>query len=287
MAPRNMLKKGGAAEDIAHTGGATPAAHADGSPHRGGRGVREVGGTFPLNRISDVGPPPRGPSLRGDDGGPEVGNLFARGWKKVYRMAQRFGSATVVITVVKRELIYRLSVYEPESSALYEMTLVTANATTPYKVLLDHCDLAGKVDLVLCMHEVSFPHQVSVSVIHLQTSQEFNLKIGDDYVYAMIENSRREAFMVFFDQLLRWGCVGLENTPDVEDVVLPKAFDETYSGNQIFEKTALEDVLKKHRAEVADESAVSVAPAPDQKRVRVPVIRTQLDFMGRRNRPLN
>merc|ERR1719191_28621 len=288
MAPRNMLKKGGAAEDIAHTGGATPAAHADGSPHRGGQNLREVGGTFPLNRVSDSGPPPRGPSLRGDDGSIDVGNLFSRGWKKVYRMAQRFGSATVVITVMKRELVYKLSVYESESSALYEMSLVTANATTPYKVLLDHCDLAGKVDLVLCMHEVSFPHQVSVSVIHLQTSQEFNLKIGDDYVYAMIENSRREAFMVFFDQLLRWGCVGLENTPDVEDVVLPKAFDETYSGNQIFEKTVIEDVLKKHRADQPDEdgSVVSVQASISKKKVRVPVIRTQLEFMSRRNRPL-
>jgi hypothetical protein len=283
------IDKQGVVEDIIHTGAATVSMQSDGSPHHRGHNLREVGGTFPLNRISDVGPPPRGPSLHGDDGNVDVGNLFSRGWKKVYRMAQRFGSANVIITVSKRDLVYRLSVYEPESSSLYECSLATANATTPYKILLDHCDLAGKVDLVLCMHEVSFPHQVSVSVIHLQTSQEFNLKIGDDYVYAMIENSRREAFMVFFDQLLRWGCVGLENTPDVEDVVLPRAFDETYSGNQIFEKTVVEDVLKKHRAEVADEneSAVSVTPAPTgAKKVRVPVIRTQLDFMGRRNRPL-
>eukprot|EP00746_Dinoflagellata_sp_MGD_P161943 gnl/MRDRNA2_/MRDRNA2_89295_c0_seq1.p1 gnl/MRDRNA2_/MRDRNA2_89295_c0~~gnl/MRDRNA2_/MRDRNA2_89295_c0_seq1.p1 ORF type:complete len:1661 (-),score=392.23 gnl/MRDRNA2_/MRDRNA2_89295_c0_seq1:298-5280(-) len=283
------VDKKGVADDIINTGAATVSMQSDGAPHNLGHNLREVGGTFPLNRISDTGPPPRGPSLRGDDASMDVGNLFSRGWKKVYRMAQRFGSANVIITVSKRDLVYRLSVYEPESSALYECSLATANATTPYKVLLDHCDLAGKVDLVLCMHEVSFPHQVSVSVIHLQTSQEFNLKIGDDYVYAMIENSRREAFMVFFDQLLRWGCVGLENTPDVEDIVLPKAFDETYTGNQIFEKTIVEDVLKKHRADQPDEdgSAVSVTHATtSKKKVRVPVIRTQLDFMGRRNRPL-
>merc|ERR1719456_2087744 len=166
------------------------------------------------------------------------GASASTGWQKVYRMAQRFGSTTVIITVVKREDLYKLSVYEPESSALYELSFITANASTPYKVLLDHCDLAGKVDLVICMHEISFPHQVTVSVIHLPTSQEFNLKLGDDYVYAMIENSRKEAFMVFFDQLLRYGCVGLENAGEVEHVPA-WIFEETYCGNQIFERKNL------------------------------------------------
>merc|ERR1719456_31065 len=165
------------------------------------------------------------------------GASASTGWQKVYRMAQRFGSTTVIITVLKREDLYKLSAYEPESSALYELSFITANATTPYKVLLDHCDLAGKVDLVICMHEISFPHQVTVSVIHLPTSQEFNLKLGDDYVYAMIENSRKEA-----------------------------SFDHT------------EGVVPVVRFNTQSQRT---------ENLRIPVIRTQLDFKGRRgNTPL-
>merc|ERR1719247_2277861 len=93
-------------------------------------------------------------------------------------MAQRFATSTVVITIHKCERMYKLGVYEPESSALYEMSLVTSSSATPMNCLLERVDLAGKVDLVLLMHEACFPHQINVSIMHLTTNQEFNLKIG-------------------------------------------------------------------------------------------------------------
>ena len=86
-------------------------------------------------------------------------------------MAQRFGSSTVMISVSKCDRAYKLGVYDPESSTLYEMCLVTSNSTTPMNILLERCDL-GRIELGLCMHEVSFPHQLSINIIHLQTSQE-------------------------------------------------------------------------------------------------------------------
>merc|ERR1712216_525011 len=127
-----------------------------------GKHLREIGGTFPLNRMKAnlaQTKGPRGPSLRahGKDSG--LHSLFSRDWTKIYGMAQRFGSATVMITISRRDFTYKFSVYEPESSSLYEMCLVTSNSATPMNLLMERCDLSGKLDLVLVMHETPFPHQ--------------------------------------------------------------------------------------------------------------------------------
>mmetsp|Transcript_39186 Transcript_39186/g.72532 ORF Transcript_39186/g.72532 Transcript_39186/m.72532 type:complete len:2608 (+) Transcript_39186:108-7931(+) len=254
--------------------------------------IREVGGSYPLNRlrIGTQKESPAGPSLRGGVDYEGTGRTFSRDWKKVFCMAQRFGTATVMITVSKWLTTYKLAVYEPESSALYEMSLVTSSSSTPLNVLIERCDLAGKLDLVMCMHEVSFPHQLSVNLIHLPTSQEFNLKIGDDFVYTMTENSRREAFIIYLDQLLHWGCIGFDAAPGTEDQVLSNAFEETFAGNQIFDRTPTEDVLQSHLNATMDSGELraptALAPQPPKK-IRVPVIRTQLDFLGKRVNPIS
>jgi hypothetical protein len=213
--------------------------------------------------------------------------LSTRDWKKIYCMAQRFGSATMIITVSKRERTYKLGVYEPESSSLYEMSLVTSNSSTPLNVLIERCELSPKLDLVLCMHEVAFPHKVYVNLIHLPSQQEFNLHLGDDLVYTMIEYSRKEAFMHFFDQLITWGCIGFHGAVGSEDQVASQTlFEETFPGNQIFQKTAIQDDLPTEQLMASSESGEFKAPmaltrqAP--KKLRVPVIRTQLDFLGKR-----
>lgn len=255
------------------------------------RGIREVGGAFPLNRLrGGVGQPGtarhkerRGPSLSSptDTG---MGGMFLRSWKKIYSMAQRFAGTTVVITVSKRGHTYKLTVYEPEASALYEMCLVTAASSTPLNILLERADLSGKLDLVLCMHEVSFPHQVQVIVAHISSGQEFNLKIGDDLVFTMIENSRRDAFVLYFEQLITWGCIGFHAVPGMEEQQLANVFDETFAGNQIYNKTQIEDVLQHHLHATQDTGELkqpnALAPEPPRK-LRVPVIRTQLDFLGK------
>jgi len=176
------------------------------------KGRREVGGTFPLNMLrlnKNKGSKTKGPNL-GGEGGAEAANssLRMRNWKKVCCKAQRFGHTTVIVTVSRSDTSYKLSVYDPETSALYEMTLVTSNCSAPLSVLMERCDLGSKLDLVLCMHEVAFPHQVVVNLVHVPSQQEFNLKIGDDNIYTMIENHRRDGFLLVFDQLITWGCIG-------------------------------------------------------------------------------
>jgi len=236
--------------------------------------VREVGGTFPLKRLQPLTGSPAGPSLRGDEA-----KIFGN-WTKVFNMAQRFGSSTVMISVSKCDRAYKLGVYDPESSTLYEMCLVTSNSTTPMNILLERCDL-GRIELGLCMHEVSFPHQLSINIIHLQTSQEFNLKIGDDLVYTMVENSRREAFFVYIDQLLSYGCIGFDIEAGSEEQALANVFEETFAGNQIFERMQIEDTLQFHMNATQD-GETSALPPKQPKKIRVPVIRTQLDFLGKR-----
>jgi len=159
-------------------------------------------------------------------------------------------------------------------------------------VLVERCDLAGKLDLVLCMHEVAFPHQLSINLIHVPSAQEFNLKIGDDYVYTMIENSRKEAFMIYIDQMLKWGCIGFDAAPGNEEQVLANVFEETYAGNQIFDRSHLDELMDsmatqdamRDKAISADgdfQAPTALAPQPPRK-IRVPVVRTQLDFTGKK-----
>ena len=50
---------------------------------------------------------------------------------------------------------------------------------------MECCDSGSKLDLIPCMREVSFPHQVIVNAGHVPTQQESNLRIGDDEVYTM------------------------------------------------------------------------------------------------------
>jgi len=254
--------------------------------------TREIGGQYPLNRLRVTagaqGKALAGPSLRGGTN-EENGKIFARDWKKVFCMAQRFGTQTIIITVSKRRYTYKLAVYEPETSALYEMLLETSASSTPLNVLIERCDLAGKLDLIMCMHEVSFPHKLSVNLMHLPTSQEFNLQIGDDFVYTMIENSRREAFMIYLDQLVHWGVIGFDAVPGTEEEVLANIYDETFAGNQIFDKTHIEDLLQEQMAATVESGAVhaptAMAPQPPKK-MRVPVVRTQLDFLGKQAKPV-
>lgn len=257
-------------------------------PSQDSKSNREIGGSFPLNRLKvrvTQGSIPRGPSLtdHGKEGG--LVGLFSREWTKVHCMAQRFGSATVIITVSRRGFTYKLAVYEPESSALYEMCLVTSNSQTPLNLVMERCDLAGRLDLVMLMHETPFPHQVTINLIHVGTTQEFNLKIGDDLVFTMLENSRRDAFMLFLDQLISWGCIGFQAEAGREEEATAEVWEETFAGNQIFDRAIVDDILQNNLHAEAGEGGelkmpAAIAPKPD--RLRVPVIRTHLDTLGRK-----
>mmetsp|Transcript_45190 Transcript_45190/g.144740 ORF Transcript_45190/g.144740 Transcript_45190/m.144740 type:complete len:2710 (-) Transcript_45190:80-8209(-) len=276
-------------------GGKTPAAHAGDMPGQPGsaKGRREVGGTFPLNMLrlnKNKGSKTKGPSLGGEGAAEAVNSsLRMRNWKKVCCKAQRFGHTTVIVTVSRADTSYKLSVYDPETSALYEMTLVTSNCSAPLSVLMERCDLGSKLDLVLCMHEVAFPHQVVVNLVHVPSQQEFNLKIGDDNIYTMIENHRRDGFLLVFDQLITWGCIGFSVPAGTEEQALANVFDETFAGHQVFDRTQIDDLLKEQL--VATESnggelrqPTALAPqAP--KKLRVPVVRTQLDLFGKNAPP--
>jgi len=247
---------------------------------------REIGGQFPLVRLGVSSKTSSkllaGPSLRGLSQN-QSGKVFARDWKKVFCMAQSFGQATVMITVSKRRNTYKLAVYEPESSSLYEMLMETSASSTPLNVLVERIDLAGKLDLVLCMFEVAFPHQLSINIVHVPSAQEFNLKIGDDMVYTMIENSRRDAFMIYLDQLLHWGVCGFDASPGNEEEMLADVYVETFAGNQIFDRTQIEDLLKTSRDATlqSGELKAPVALAPQApKKIQVPVIRLHLDHLN-------
>jgi hypothetical protein len=191
-----------------------------------------------------------------------------------------------MITISKRRFTYKLAVYEPETSALYEMLMETSASSTPLNVLIERCDLAGKLDLILCMHEVAFPHQICINLIYIPTAQEFNLKIGDDYVYTMIENSRREAFMIYLDQLLHWGVIGFDAAPGNEEQALANAYNETFAGNQIFDRTQVENLIEQAGtlSETGEfQAPTALAPQPPKK-IRVPVVRTQLEWGNPANR---
>jgi len=154
--------------------------------------------------------------------------------------------------------------------------------------LMERCDLGSKLDLVLCMHEVSFPHQVVVNLVHVPSQQDFNVKIGDDKVFTMIENSRRDGFMLYFEQLLTWGCIGFYVPPGTEEQALANVFEETFAGNQIFDRAQIDDVLTNQLVATAEsgELKAPTALAPQApKKLRVPVVRTQLDFLGQKAAP--
>lgn len=279
--------------NVGETGGSAPAMVGQGGP--GSHTCREIGGSFPLNALrlitgsSKAANSSTGPSLYDGDHSEAGRRLMVRGWKKVCSMAQRFGSSTIIVTVSKRDLTYKLGVYDPESSALYEMSLVTCGSSTPMNVLVERCDLGGKLDLMLCLHEVAFPHQLTVAMVHIPSSQEFNLKIGDDLVYSMVENSRRDAFMLYFEQLITWGCIGFSVVPGTEDHALATIFEETFAGNQIFDRTQVEDVLQKHLVATAGDGGElkkpMALPPEALRKIRVPVVRTQLDFLGKKSPP--
>ncbi|CAK0804409.1 unnamed protein product [Prorocentrum cordatum] len=275
------------------TGALAPASDVPGAPDGfASKSLGEVGGTFPLNRLrlnrapeGNKSTDPSGPSLQGSDDS-EVSRIFVRGWAKIYCVAQRLGSSTVIITVSKRGHTYKLGVYEPESSALYEMCLVTNNSSNPLNVLIERCELSTRLDLMLLMQEQAFPHQVVVNLVHIGTSQEFHLKIGDEQVYTMIENSRREAFLHFFDQIITWGCIGFHAASPLEEQANAVSFEETFAGNQMFEKAELDDLLNQEGTiggPGGERRHQSALPPARDKKLRVPVIRTHLDFLGKKD----
>jgi len=289
---------------IHETGGKAPSAHMGDSAlvskRSGDPKLREVGGIFLLNELKTLNAVARkgtaakkglhGPSIRGRDttsGVPR--SLFHEGFKKIHCMAQRFGTSMCMITVSKMMNTYRLSVYEPESSGLYEMSLVTQNSSTPQSILIERCDLGAKLDLALCMNENAFPHHVALSLVHLPSGQEWNVQVGDDQVYTMLESSRRDIFMLYVDQLVTWGCIGYHVPPGTEEQALSQVFEETFAGNQIFERAELEDdALSTHLVATVERGELKTPAALEleaPKRIRVPVIRTQLDFLGKKTAP--
>eukprot|EP00931_Biecheleriopsis_adriatica_P037375 TRINITY_DN21430_c0_g3_i1.p1 TRINITY_DN21430_c0_g3~~TRINITY_DN21430_c0_g3_i1.p1 ORF type:complete len:2799 (-),score=680.31 TRINITY_DN21430_c0_g3_i1:45-8354(-) len=262
-----------------------PASHGTGDMHRylDSLQSREIGGSWPLRRLEVAKDAKNSRPKQGADKlkGPslleqaaEHMKFLARDWQKLHSIEQHWGGSTVVITVSRLGKTFKVGVYEPKSKSNYEMCLATANCSTPMSILIERVELTVKLDLLLCIYEVAFPHQVSIVVEHIQSSLEFKLNIGDDDVYTMIENSRKDAFTMFMDQLIHCGCVGGEGG---EGQALATDFDETYAGNQMFEKTVFDDEFEGGNLTEGDLRPVALAPE-EQKRQRVPVIRTQLDF---------
>mmetsp|Transcript_20146 Transcript_20146/g.35774 ORF Transcript_20146/g.35774 Transcript_20146/m.35774 type:complete len:2724 (+) Transcript_20146:77-8248(+) len=265
-------------------GAKVPASHASGGAD-GNEGLysREIGGSFPLVRLKRIkdnknqkpkqgADKLKGPSLI--DQAAEDRKFLARDWQKLHQVEQHWGGGSVVITVSKRGNTIKISAYEPKSSSHYEMCLATKTSSSPLNILIERVELTNKLDLLLCMYEIAFPHQVTVVVEHIATQQEFRLNIGDDEVYTMIENSRKDAFTLFMDQLIHCGCVG---GGGAEETALATVFEETFAGNQVFGRTIFEDGT----ASLADADLRPTALAPQaQKKQRVPVIRTQLDYTG-------
>ncbi|CAE8647964.1 unnamed protein product, partial [Polarella glacialis] len=282
--PNEIVASGAraAAMAMAGQGCKAPSAHAAGGiDTQDSMHSREIGGGFPLVRLRRAkeklarekkgADALSGPSLVQHSA--EDRKFLGRDWIKLHRMEQLWGGQSVVITVSKNQSTYKVSVYEPKTSSNYEMCLVTSTCSTPLNILMERCELTTKLDLMLCIYEVAFPHQVNIVVEHISSQQEFKLSIGDDEVYTMIENSRKDAFTLFLDQLVHCGCVAGGGG---EDAALATIFEETFAGNQIFTRMIAEDGTG---FDDIDGDLAALAPQA-MKKQRVPVIRTQLDSAG-------